>query len=186
MDLPEEYVVQKFYQLAGYPKYVKSTNTYMGGCPICREGKSWGRKSRLYYLPKDNVICCHNCGWYGDPIKWICEVDTCTFKEIILEIKQGAYGADFIENYLSREKSNLITRDIPDIPKDSINLFDDTQVEYYRSNKHVQHALELVKRRRLDKAINKPKTYHPHQQAEGKQYRKLVTFRIGSEVQRRK
>ena len=58
MIIPEEYIIQKFYQHAGYPKFVKSTNTYMGGCPICREGKSWGRKSRLYYISKDNVICC--------------------------------------------------------------------------------------------------------------------------------
>ena len=52
--IPEGYVAEKFYQYAGYPKYKKLTNVYEAGCPICREGKSWGKKRRLYYVVKDN------------------------------------------------------------------------------------------------------------------------------------
>ncbi len=50
MVLPEAYVIQKFYQFAGSPKYNRLTKTYQGGCPVCREGKSWGRKKRLFYV----------------------------------------------------------------------------------------------------------------------------------------
>jgi hypothetical protein len=159
MVIPEEYIIQKFYQFSGNPTYNKFTNVYNGSCPSCREGKSWGRKRRLFFLPKDNIICCHNCGWYGDPIKWVCEVNGCTFRDIVLEVKRGAYGADFIENYLSKSSSVASQPvDVPDIPKDSINLFDDTQVEYYKDNVHVQNALSIVKSRRLREAVNKPKT----------------------------
>ena len=44
--IPEGYVAEKFYQYAGYPKYKKLTNVYEAGCPICREGKSWGKKAK--------------------------------------------------------------------------------------------------------------------------------------------
>lgn len=157
MIIPEEYIIQKFYQFSGNPTYNKFTNVYNGSCPVCREGKSWGRKRRLFFIPKDNIICCHNCGWYGDPIKWICQVNPCTFKDIVTEIRLGVYGADFIENYLSKDKIN-VSRETPDLPKDSINLFDDTQTTYYCDNKHVQTAMNIVRTRRLDTAINKPKT----------------------------
>ena len=54
--IPQEYIVEKFYQYAGYPKYKKLTNVYEGGCPICREGKSWNKKRRLYYIVKEDHI----------------------------------------------------------------------------------------------------------------------------------
>ena len=53
--IPEEYIIQKFYQFSGNPTYNKFTNVYNGSCPICREGKSWGRKRRLFFIPKDNI-----------------------------------------------------------------------------------------------------------------------------------
>ena len=34
----------------------KLTNVYEGGCPICREGKSWNKKRRLYYIVKEDHI----------------------------------------------------------------------------------------------------------------------------------
>ena len=52
MILPQEYVVQKFCQYAGYPRYSKRTNVWAAGCPICREGTSWGKKRRLNYRVK--------------------------------------------------------------------------------------------------------------------------------------
>jgi hypothetical protein len=156
--IPEEYIIHKFYQHAGFPIYNKFTNVYNGCCPICREGKSWGRKKRLFFLPRDNVICCHNCGWYGDPIKWICATDNCTFTDIILEIKQGVFGASFIENYFDKTKTVTDIVSTPQLPKDSINLFDEVQVEYYKSNKDVQRALSIINKRKLNTAINKPKT----------------------------
>ncbi len=86
--VPQEYIIQKFYQYAGYPKFKKVSNVYEGGCSMCREGNSWGRKRRLYYIIDENVICCHNCGWYGNPFKWVMEAGQLTAREIYLEIEK--------------------------------------------------------------------------------------------------
>lgn len=153
MDIPEEYIIQKFYQHAGYPKYTKSTNTYTGGCPICREGKSWGRKSRLYYIPKDSVVCCHNCGWYGGTLKWIMEAASLTYNEVMDEIANGCY-----EYGIPVEVKPVIKT--PDLPKDSINLFDKAQVTFYKDNHIVRKAVEMVVDRRLNTAINRPKAIY--------------------------
>ena len=88
MVLPEEYIVQKFYQLAGYPKTKQQGKIIEGGCPICKEGKSWGRKRRLYLIIPDNIICCHNCGWYGNPIKFIQDTEGLDYKQIIAEAEE--------------------------------------------------------------------------------------------------
>jgi len=34
--ITESYVVEKFYENAGYPRYKKISNIYEGGCPLCR------------------------------------------------------------------------------------------------------------------------------------------------------
>lgn len=46
------------------------------------------------------------------------------------------------------------------LPKDAINLSDSTQLEYYRDNIIVQRAMEFIKLRRLDVAINKPIAFY--------------------------
>lgn len=153
MELPSEYIIQKFYQFAGYPKYKRITNVYEAGCPICREGSSWGKKRRLYYVVKDNAICCHNCGWYGNPIKWIQEVSDLTFNDIVNEVRQLDYG---IKEDITGEDRGSIVIDIPDLPKDSINLFDTSQLRYYKSNQIVKKCLDVIASRRLDTADNRP------------------------------
>lgn len=154
MIIPEEYIIQKFYQHAGYPKFVKSTNTYMGGCPICREGKSWGRKSRLYYISKDNVICCHNCGWYSSPANWIMEVEQISFKELAKQVDECDY-----EYGIPRDvETKVITT--TDLPRDSINLFDRSQLTYYSDDKIVKCAVETIVNRRLNTAVNRPKSLY--------------------------
>ena len=81
--IPQDYIIEKFFQYAGYPKYKKITNVYEGGCPLCREGKSWGKKRRLYFVVKENYIYCHNCGWSGSPINWVQEVTGKNYIDII-------------------------------------------------------------------------------------------------------
>jgi len=154
MNIPEEYVIQKFYQHAGYPKYVKSTNTYMGGCPICREGKSWGRKSRLYYIPKDIKICCHNCGWYSTPVNWVMEVEQVSFKEVMRQVEECDY------EYGIPDDTPVYQPPTSDLPRDSINLFDKTQVTYYMSDEMVKKAITTVVDRRLNTAENRPKSLY--------------------------
>ena len=88
MLLPQEYVVQKFCQYAGYPRYSKRTNIWAGGCLICREGKSWGKKRRLNYRVKKNYMSCFNCGWHGNPTAFIQEVTGMSWQEINVESKE--------------------------------------------------------------------------------------------------
>lgn len=154
MVIPEQYIIQKFYQHAGYPKYVRSTNTYMGGCPICREGNSWKRKSRCYYIPKTTSICCHNCGYYNKPVNWIMEVEGIQFKEVVAQIESGEY------EYGIQEDTQTVYRPTSDLPVDSINLFDRTQLAYYKDNPVVKRSCEMILNRKLNKAINKPKALY--------------------------
>lgn len=155
MIVPEEFVVQKFYQHAGYPKYVKSTNTYTGGCPICREGSSWGRKSRCYYIPKDTVICCHNCGWYSKPINWVMEIEGIGLHELTKQIDSCDY-----EYGIQESVPVNVTREISDLPNDSINIFDKQQLNFYKNEEIVITAAKTVVKRRLNTAINKPRSLY--------------------------
>ena len=159
LTLPESYVVQKLYQHAGYPKYKKINNVYEAGCPMCMEGHSWGKKRRLYYIVKNHVICCHNCGWYSSPLKWIKHVAQMTSEEIEYELTTGEY--QYVEI-----KVNDVTNTTPlssiseSLPRDSINMFDTQQLRYYKDNQIVKKCLNLIASRRLDTAINKPKALY--------------------------
>jgi hypothetical protein len=148
--IPQEYIIQKFYQYAGYPKFKKISNVYEAGCPSCREGSSWGRKRRLYYIIDDNAICCHNCGWYGNPFKWIMETGQLQAFEIYAEIEENDYGYIDLEKDDNHKKFNK-----EHMPKDSVNLFDNNQLSYYKNNDIIKKALSYIKKRRLETAVNR-------------------------------
>ena len=150
--IPDSFIIEKFYENAGYPRYKKATNIYEGGCPICREGNSWGRKRRLYYIVKDNVIFCHNCGWSGSPLKWISEVEGVNEFQVIKEAK----NIDHI--YVPKDVEIEREQNIQSLPGDCINLFDKAQIAFYSKDIKVSKAIEYIKERRLDTAINRPKT----------------------------
>ena len=154
MNVPQQFVIEKFYQFAGYPRFKKISNTYEAGCPICKEGSSWGRKRRLYYIPEDEVICCHNCGWYGNTIKWIMEVEGVTFRELATQIESSDSALTDVNTMF--EPQSKQEYDIPDLPVDSIDLFSGQQVDYYKDNKIVKQALKYIKDRKIDVAVNKP------------------------------
>lgn len=158
MVLPEAYVIQKFYQFAGAPKYNRLTKTYQGGCPVCREGKSWGRKKRLFYVVKDNYFHCHNCGWHSNPTNWIIEVSGSTFEDLIEESKEFDILPEDISNTNSKINETVSNILKQKLPEDSINLFDNNQVSYFKSNAIVQTALRYITNRKLDTACNKPKS----------------------------
>jgi len=151
--IPQEYILQKFYQYAGTPKFKRASNTYIAGCPICHEGKSWGKKRRCIYIVDKNAVCCHNCGWYSDTVKWIQEVSGLSFNEIV----QEARNYDIIPlEVLSVEDKPKIQKPTESLPIDSINLFDPNQVSYFKDNEVVRDALDLIKKRKIDTAINRP------------------------------
>jgi len=156
MILPEEYIVEKFYTYGYQPKRNKYNKTYQCGCPICREGKSLGVTRRCYYIPKNNNIFCHNCGWSSTPFRWILKVSGLSYIDLIEEVKKFD-STNYTEiKDVQIEKTYVA----PTLPDDAINLFDKTQVKFHKDNKIVVECLKLIKERRLHKAINKPKALY--------------------------
>jgi len=152
--IPEEYTIQKFFQLAGYPKQKHNGRIVEGGCPICKEGKSWGRKRRLYFMVNDNYVYCHNCGWSGTPIRFIQEVDGLSYDQILDEAREY----DVLPKDLDVDTDAKFSAPDHTLPKDSINVCDMNQVEYYLDNGNVTSARQLAEKRGLLDAVNKPKT----------------------------
>ena len=153
-ELPEDYIVEKFFRFVGAPEKNKFNNTYQGSCPICREGSSWLRKRRFYFIPKSKRCYCHNCGYNQNTLKWVMDVTNLTFKEIKDEVSDSAV------EILPFEEEVKKTFVIESLPKDCINLSDSLQLEYFKDNKVVKKALELFQNRLLDKAINRPKAFY--------------------------
>jgi hypothetical protein len=158
-DLPREYIALKFFQFGMGAKYNKYSDSYICGCPICKEGKSAGRKQRCYYIPANNNIYCHNCGWSSTPFKWIAEVGSLDYREIIEDVKSCSID---IEDIITNNVNESIAREAaaPTLPKDCINLFDQTQINFFKDLNCVQAALKEIERRRLNTAINRPKALY--------------------------
>jgi len=153
-SIPQEFVVSKFYEYAGHPQFNRLANVYQGCCPICREGKSWGRKKRLYYIVKKNVVCCHNCGWFSNTFNWIKKVSNLSNLEIISQIKK------FDNNIIPNLEDKPIKIENTALPEDCVNLLDTPQMEYYKkSHTIIQKAHDYISSRRLDTAINRPKAF---------------------------
>lgn len=151
-NLPQDYVVSKFFELGFYPKHNRYNDTYQCSCPICREGDSFGRQKRCYYIPDKDLIYCHNCGWSSKPFKWVKEVSGMSDKEIQEEVDESSYNV--IESFNFDKKEDVV--EIPSLPEDCINLFDPTQLEYYNDNKIVRETIRYIQDRKLDIALNKP------------------------------
>lgn len=158
MDLPLQYIVNKFYQYAGYPKYKKFSNVYEAGCPVCREGDSWQKKRRCYFIPNKNYITCQNEQRTWSPVEWIKEVTGLTYKEIMDEASEFD---ESINDIIARKKDLIQKKINPySLPFDSINLFDKLQVMYHKDDQVVIDCLRYIQQRKLDKAINRPKTFY--------------------------
>jgi hypothetical protein len=174
MQLPEAYVISKFYQFAGAPKYNRFTKTYQASCPVCREGKSWLKKRRLYYIPDRNNVFCHNCGWNSSAYKWIKEVTGLPYNEIMLD---SLNYETFDCNTAVAAISGFI--ETPTLPGDCINLFDEMQINFYRNNDVVSKAVEYIKHRRLDVAVNRPDSLYlciDRDQTTGHHHRIVIPF----------
>lgn len=150
--LPEDYIIKSFYEYAGYVQYNRYNHTYNGCCPICHEGKSWGKKKRCFYIPENDIIYCHNCGWSSNPLKWIAQLTNKSYKEIFEESNKDEYISDFKDF----SENQIIKEELPSLPGDCINLYDKQQLLYYRHENILQLAVAYLKERRLFTAINKP------------------------------
>ncbi len=152
IPLPEEYIIEKFFQYTHYPKFNRYNNTYQGGCCICREGGSLGKKRRCYYIPKNNIVFCHNCGWSSKPMSWIKKISGQSDIDILNELKT-------VDSFINTSREEVIPRATivtPSLPVDSINLSDNTQINFYKNNPILIECQEMIKYRRLDTAVNKP------------------------------
>ena len=154
--LPKEYVEQQFLIYAGYPKR-KHTGVYEGGCPTCREGRSWGVKKRLFYIPEYNNIHCKNCHKSWNTAEWIHDVSGKSYFEISLEAKDYEY---IPAELLTDSERTTYEFESANLPLDAINLSNEQQLEYYRHNTTVKKCLNFIKSRRLDTAINRPNTFY--------------------------
>jgi hypothetical protein len=72
-------------------------------------------------------------------------------------LAQANAHSDTVEDVI--KKADFYKKSNPNpLPYDSINLYDSNQLSFYKENKIVKDALEFIKKRRLDTAINKPKS----------------------------
>ena len=180
-NLPESYVIKKFYQLGFGVKSENNGKVYYCSCPICHEGKSFGKKRRCYYLVDKDIIYCHNCGWSSRPIKSISQVEGLSYKEIYEEAETEGEFIDLDNKHSSL--GNLLTENIlesnidDDLPSDSINLSDKLQKEYYKNNPIVSKAIKYLAERRLELAINAPKSFYVSLSDKVHEGRLVVPFR---------
>lgn len=157
MNLPETYVLGKFYTYTGEPEFRKHDNVYNAGCPVCHEGKSWGKKKRLYYYPSTNSFFCFNCNRSWNALGWLTEACGLSREEIQAEVLENKTTFD-ISNKLSSKKPNK--RILPDLPYDSINLNDLIQRNFYKGNNIFNSAIEYLEKRRLFTAVNRSKNLY--------------------------
>jgi hypothetical protein len=135
------------------PEFKKHENRYNAACPVCKEGKSLGKKKRLWYYPHSNTFHCFNCNQTWSALNWIKKITGMSYEDIQIDLSENDFSLDVFrkENGISIFKR----RELPDLPYDSINLFDPIQEKYYSKSKPFQDALICIKDRRLDTAINK-------------------------------
>lgn len=156
-SLPRDYVAKKFMELGYKTTYSRGNDAYNCCCPVCQEGRSFGKKKRCWYLPQRDLIYCFNCGWSSRPMKWIMEVSGMTCKEVYREVNSGEYNFINLDKIIDYDKvipQMVFTEGLPD---DSINLLNPLQLQYYKDNSIVLKALKYIKDRRLNTAVNRPK-----------------------------
>lgn len=158
LDLTEDYIASKFFSYCGKPYYNRVQKTYQGSCPICREGTSWLKKRRCYYVVEKNIVCCHNCGWYSNPYNWILKITGQSYIDIKKEIETFSSPISFSNTSIREPIEQKDSEET--LPEDSINLLDKGQIEYYSQNYIVKQALDLIYTRKLDTSINRCNTFY--------------------------
>lgn len=155
VPIPEQFVVQKFFECVSHPTYNKIAKTYQGSCPFCREGSSFGKKRRFFYIPEKEYAFCHNCGYTKKTFGFLCDLTGLPFNMLIAEIKKGTNDVVPV-----KQVETKVVPESKSLPDDCINLTDKNQVEFHKDNQVVGIAMDLIKKRRLDTAINRPKAFY--------------------------
>lgn len=156
MKIPESFLLKKFYAYSYNPSYKKGEGNYNAGCPICREGKSFGKRKRLFFYPKTQTFYCFNCSKSWNAFSWLQEVTNSSYDELKSEILDQEYSNEVI----IQEKQKSYTSKRTDLPNDSINICEDSQLFYFKDNFYVKKALSYLKERKLDTAVNRCKSFY--------------------------
>ena len=159
IPVPEQYVVDTFYKCVSFPSYNKYSNVYNGSCPFCREGKSFGKKTRFFYIPKKELAFCHNCGYSKKAFNFVIDVTGKPFNVVVNEIKNSDYSS-VPAKQVELDEEDIFKQPADSLPADCINLTDKNQVEFHKDNRVVQICLDYIKQRKLDTAINRPHTFY--------------------------
>ncbi len=154
--IPEQYTIRILYENIYKISYNKYSHSYNGCCPICKEGKSWGKKKRFFYIPKKDLAYCHNCGYSKKTLKFITDITHKSLHEIINEVRN--LDLEYIPALAETKEEKKIITDV--LPKDCINLSDNTQLNFYKTEPAVVAALNLIKKRNLNIGVNKPETFY--------------------------
>lgn len=89
------------------------------------------------------------------PVKWVQLVSGMNYADILKE--SNSIVVDVLADSHTEALPQKVNTET--LPEDPINLLDEQQVNFYRSNNIVQEALKVLHSRRLDVAANKPKTF---------------------------
>lgn len=156
MDLPLNYILEVIYRNCKRVKH-KNSEVYNFECPVCREGRSSGKKRRGYYFTTKNYFHCQNCQRSWSSVDWIMTVENMSFRQVLAEARE--HDNTFTE-IINKQSDNQLNRKIPSLPYDSINLSDPIQLQYYNNKKEIQVCLKYISDRRLNTAYNKPKSFY--------------------------
>lgn len=158
-EFPQDYVIQTLYSYCKRPVYKKYQRVYNAECCICGEGSSAGRKRRLFYFPDDRYFYCFNCSLSWSELSWISNVTKKSISDILRETK-NFHGSAQIQARIAKQNEAVKAIEIPTLPDDAINIFDNNQIAFHKDEKQVKKAIEYAQKRRLFTAINKPKSLY--------------------------
>lgn len=152
MKIPENFILNKFYQFSYDPIFRKHDGVYNAGCPVCKEGKSLGKKKRLFYYPESSSFYCFNCSRSWDAFGWLRDACNMSRDEIYTEIETEDFYLDISKKL---EQPSFIKKELPDLPHDAINLSDKIQNLFYANDKNYNAVYDYAKSRKLFTAVNK-------------------------------
>lgn len=156
MKIPDSFLLKKFYNYSHNPTFKKSEGVYNAGCPVCKEGKSFGKRKRLFFYPKTQSFYCFNCSRSWNAFSWILEASNSTADDLRNEILNESSSEEIVFS----QNINQKTFKSNDLPLDSINLQDNSQIFYYKNNSTLKRCVSYIKERKLDTAINKCESFY--------------------------
>ena len=106
MKIPDSFLLKKFYNYSYNPSFKKNEQVYNAGCPICKEGKSLGKKKRLFFYPKTQSFYCFNCSRSWNAFSWLLEVTNSSKEDLKNELMEEGSSEEIV--FWDRDKkSNL-------------------------------------------------------------------------------